>query len=98
MLPDSAKWAASTSISGRIYFNASTISQKSNGIAQAPSGTGFNIKRLYVGIDHKFDDVFSMNVTTDISNVVGRTSNGNFSGNPAGTSDYNLVGRGFYVK
>lgn len=97
-LPDSAKWAASTSISGRMYFNASTISQKSNGIAQTPSGTGFNIKRLYLGIDHKFDNVFSMNVTTDISNVVGRTSNGNFSGNPAGTSDYNLVGRGFYVK
>lgn len=97
-LPDSAKWAASTSISGRMYFNTSTISQKSNGLAQTPSGTGFNIKRLYLGIDHKFDNVFSMNVTTDISNVVGRTSNGNFSGNPAGTSDYNLVGRGFYVK
>ena len=83
-LPDSVKWAANTSISGRMYFNASNISQKSNGIAQTSNGTGFNIKRLYIGIDHKFDDTFSMNVTTDISNVVGRTSNGNFSGDPAG--------------
>ncbi|MEO6715759.1 MAG: hypothetical protein ABIM50_00710 [Novosphingobium sp.] len=97
-LPDSAKWTANTSISGRMYFNASTISQKSNGIAQSASGTGFNIKRLYLGIDHKFDDIFSMNLTADINNVVGRTSNGNFNGNPAGTADYNLVGRGFYVK
>jgi hypothetical protein len=94
------QWFDSTSISGRMYFNGSNISQKVNGVKQPGSGTGFNIKRLYVGIDHTFSPIFSGNVTMDISNVVGSTSNYNFNANSA-TAPANstaLVGRGFYVK
>jgi len=58
-------WADNTTISGRMYYDLSSISQKSNGVKTTPSGTGFDIKRFYVGIDHKFNDVFSANVTTD---------------------------------
>lgn len=86
-------WFDNTSISGRAYFNVSSISQQANGVDTAAKGVGFNIKRFYLGIDHKFDDTFSANLTTDISNVVGSTSNGNF---PAGSA--NLIGRGLYVK
>ncbi|MDB5700966.1 MAG: hypothetical protein JWL66_1165 [Sphingomonadales bacterium] len=76
-----AAWFNDTSISGRMYFNASTINQRLNGPKTAQSGTGFNIKRFYLGVDHKFDSMFSANLTMDVANVVGRTSAGNFSGN-----------------
>ncbi len=94
------QWFDSTSISGRMYFDGSNISQKVNGAKTAGTGTGFNIKRLYVGVDHTFSPIFSANVTMDISNVVGSTSNYNFNANSA-TAPANstaLVGRGFYVK
>ena len=107
------KWAADTRVSGRMYFDVSNIRQQAAGIKTAASGTGFNIKRLYVGIDHRFSDMFAMNVTTDISNVVGQTANANFATPtatipacaaapcPASTTNLNnvaLVGKGFYVK
>lgn len=58
-------WAEDTVISGRMYYNLSTIEQKSNGAKVAPTGTGFDVKRFYLGVDHKFNDVFSANLTTD---------------------------------
>jgi hypothetical protein len=107
-----AAWYSDTSISGRMYFNASNINQQLNGAKTNSTGTGFNIKRFYLGVDHKFDKTFSANLTMDVSNVVGRTAFGNFVGNqigvvpptaPGGTptltqNDYGVVGRGFYIK
>ncbi|MDB5737058.1 MAG: hypothetical protein JWO65_726 [Sphingomonas bacterium] len=94
------QWFDSTTISGRMYFNASNISQKVNGVKQPSDGTGFNIKRFYLGIDHTFSPIFSANLTMDISNVVGSTSNYNFNANSAASpaNSTALVGRGFYVK
>ncbi len=77
------QWYDETKISGRMYYNVSTISRFSNGVKTEGDG-GFAIKRFYLGVDHKFDDIFSVNLTTDIDNVVGQTSN--------------LVGKGLYVK
>ena len=62
-------WADSTTVSGRMYYNFSNITQKSNDVRTAPSGTGFDIKRFYVGIDHKFNDTYSGNITTDVNYV-----------------------------
>ncbi|WP_232475938.1 hypothetical protein [Flavisphingomonas formosensis] len=96
-------WWDTTTFSGRMYFNISNISQKNGGIKPigttngTTNGTGFNIKRFYLGVDHKFDDIFSGNLTMDIANVVGRTSSTNFN-NLSAPSDAQLVGRGFYVK
>jgi hypothetical protein len=59
-------WEANTSVNGRMYFNLSNIDQKRDGSKIAPSGTGFDLKRFYVGVDHKFNDTFSGNVTTDV--------------------------------
>jgi hypothetical protein len=100
-------WANDTSISGRMYFNFSNADQKINGKrpagANSFNGTGFNIKRFYLGIDHTFSPIFSANLTMDASNVVGQTSNYNYPGQQgiSGTSitnNVNVVGRGFYIK
>jgi len=88
-------WAADTKISGRIYMNASSISQHTAGGPNTNTGTGLNIKRVYLGFDHKFSDMFAMNVTTDISNVVGRTATDNQF---TAANSTNQVGKGFYVK
>ena len=58
-----------TKVSGRIYADFSVIDQKTDGVKTDASGTGFDVKRFYVGIDHQFDDIFSVNVTTDFNYV-----------------------------
>jgi hypothetical protein len=78
-----SQWFDETKISGRMYYNVSEISRYTNGVKTEGDG-GFAIKRFYIGIDHKFDDIFAVNLTTDIDNVVGQTNN--------------LVGKGLYVK
>ena len=60
-------WTDNTVVSGRMFSNLSSIEQKSTGTRVAPSGVGFDIKRLYIGIDHKFNDTFSANITTDFA-------------------------------
>jgi TolA-binding protein len=59
-------WADSTSVTGRMYFNLSSISQKANGLKTPPSGVGFDLKRFYLGVDHRFNDTYSANLTTDV--------------------------------
>jgi hypothetical protein len=62
-------WAEDTSVNGRMYYDITNITQKTNGGRDAPPGTGFDVKRFYVGVDHKFNDVFSANITTDFNYV-----------------------------
>lgn len=63
--PAAPSWTASTTISGKAYANVSYIDQRSDGADTAASGTQTELKRFYVGIDHKFDSTLSANVTTD---------------------------------
>jgi type II secretory pathway pseudopilin PulG len=62
-------WEANTSVSGRMYYDLTDIQQKKDGAKVAPTGTSFDIKRFYVGIDHKFNDTFSGNITTDVAYI-----------------------------
>jgi hypothetical protein len=78
-----ADWAKDTKVGGRMYFNISNIDRMVDG-AQTESGGGLLIKRFYIGIDHKFSDVLSGNITTDIDSV--------------GSTGGSLVGKGLYVK
>jgi len=63
-------WAKDTSISGRMYFNGSTIERDVNGNKTESDGA-FTIKRFYLGVDHKFNSVLSANLTTDVSQIAG---------------------------
>ncbi len=62
--------AQDTTVSGRVYYDVTNIDQTTNGSKTAlaspnPNGTAFDIKRFYIGIDHRFNDVYSANLTTD---------------------------------
>jgi hypothetical protein len=59
-----------TTIGGLAFFDFSSISQQqgqTNGTdpSVAPSGTGFDVKRFYLIVDHTFNDVWSADLTTD---------------------------------
>lgn len=63
-------WFANTAISGKSYFNVSDIHQSSvdlggNKTKSAANGTQTELKRFYVSVDHKFNDMFSADITTD---------------------------------
>ncbi|MGB8273976.1 MAG: hypothetical protein WCF16_01760 [Alphaproteobacteria bacterium] len=58
-------WWTDTKISGRMFYDLTYIEHKRSGVRQDSSGPGFDIKRFYLGIDHRFDDTFSANITTD---------------------------------
>ena len=63
-------WAKDTTISGRMYFSGSNIDREVNGNKTESDG-GFQIKRFYLGVDHKFNSVLSGNITTDVSEIGG---------------------------
>jgi hypothetical protein len=67
--PAPGGWWNNTSISGRMYFDFSNIEHKTNGskTGNADNGTNFDIKRFYLGIDHTFNQMFSGNITTDVT-------------------------------
>jgi len=60
-------WWNNTSIGGTAFIDFSNIEHKVSGTKQADQGTNFDLKRFYVAIDHKFDDVWSANLTTDVT-------------------------------
>ncbi len=58
-----------TTIGGKSYVDLTHISQKSDGSDTDATGTGLDVKRFYVSVDHKFDDMWSGDVTTDFNYV-----------------------------
>ncbi len=68
--PPAPGWWGNTSISAKSFFNVSNIDQKSTDLLghttdNLQNGTETELKRFYIGIDHKFNDIFSANLTTD---------------------------------
>jgi hypothetical protein len=101
-----ARWFDNTSISGRMYFNISHIDQKSDG-ATVGRSTAMDLKRLYLGVDHKFSDMFSASVVTDVSliantNTVTGTANSGSAqpgqGTTAPTAFPKTVGETLFLK
>jgi len=94
------KWYDGTSISGRMYFNVSHIDQKSDG-RDVGKSTAFDIKRFYLGVDHKFNDIFSANLTTDISLISNQFSSAGTAPAAGGTNPTafpKTVGETLYIK
>jgi len=59
-----------TTLSGKMYFDFSSIDQKNSDTGKtSASGLGLDVKRFYLGVDHKFNDVWSANLTTDFNYV-----------------------------
>lgn len=59
-----------TTIGGLVFYDVSNISLQNEDktgkkVDTPPNGFGFDVKRFYLIVDHKFNDVFSANVTTD---------------------------------
>ena len=60
-----AKLVNDTKVGGRMFFDLSNIDKTSLGKDTDASGTGFDVKRFYLTVDHKFNDIWSANLTTD---------------------------------
>jgi hypothetical protein len=61
---------ADTTIGGLVFFDVSHISlqnEDSKGVKvdTAPTGSGFDVKRFYLIVDHRFNEIWSANLTTD---------------------------------
>lgn len=55
-----------TTVGGQVFFDFSNISNQSNNVDVAPTGTGFDVKRGYLIADHQFSNIWSANLTTDL--------------------------------
>lgn len=65
--PSPSEWASSTKIGGTAFIDFTNIDQTKNGQKTDLSGTGLDVKRFYLSIDHKFTDIWSANLTTDFN-------------------------------
>lgn len=66
-----------TTLSGKMFFDFTSIDDKNSDKGKSDkSGIGLDVKRFYLGVDHKFDDIWSANLTTDFnySSSDGQTS------------------------
>jgi len=64
------KLVGNTSLSGKMYFDFSNINQKNSDTGKTDaSGTGLDVKRFYLSVTHKFNDIWSANLTTDFNYV-----------------------------
>ncbi|RDD83454.1 carbohydrate porin [Dyella tabacisoli] len=70
------KFVNNTKIGGTMFFDMTDVNHKEQvGTAGSikkdghgsTNGTGFDVKRFYLTIDHQFDDVWSANLTTDFN-------------------------------
>jgi hypothetical protein len=87
-----ANWSADTKITGTLYFDATSINQQTispAGVATKtkPSGVGFDVRRVLVGVDHTFNKVWSATFQLDLQ-----------AGNTVYSNNANLAGANVYVK
>lgn len=74
-----------TKITGTFFLNASNINQQNvnaAGVAtkSTPSGTGFDVKRAYIGVEHNFSPMFAGAVVLDAQAGGAYKSNTNLGG------------------
>jgi hypothetical protein len=55
-----------TDVGTKIFLDATHRDQDVNGQRTADSGTGVDLKRFFVNVDHRFSDIWSAHVTADI--------------------------------
>ncbi|HJU25413.1 MAG TPA: carbohydrate porin [Rhodanobacteraceae bacterium] len=65
--PPADAWTSNTKIGGTMFTDFTNIDQTSNGRKTDLAGTGLDVKRFYLSVDHKFTDIWSANLTTDFN-------------------------------
>jgi hypothetical protein len=72
--------AGDTTLGGTMFVDFTSVNNQVAGTDVDPNGFGLDVKRAYVILNHQFDDVWSMNVTTDFNfpklSVSGKDSTG----------------------
>ncbi len=68
-----------TTVGGLVYSDLSYISLENDNskgvpVETAPTGTGFDIKRFYLIVDHTFNDIWSADLTTDAQYATASTA------------------------
>jgi hypothetical protein len=63
-----------TTVGGQAFIDLSNISNQLDNLDASPTGTGFDIKRFYLIVDHKFDDIWAANLTTDAQYTADKTT------------------------
>ena len=59
-----------TTVGGKMYFDFTNIDQTNSKTGKTnASGAGIDVKRFYLSVSHKFDDIWSANLTTDFNYV-----------------------------
>ena len=62
-------WADNTQVHAQVFTDLSNINQTPNsaGHAAVKDGTGVDVKRAYLGVDHQFNDIYSADLTVDLA-------------------------------
>jgi hypothetical protein len=68
-VPASAAQEETTTISGKMFADFTKFDITNDGVDSAGNGTGVDVKRFYLGVAHNFDEMWSVNVTTDFNYV-----------------------------
>jgi hypothetical protein len=58
-------WWNDTKVGATIFADTSYIRNQNDGVSNKQTGTDYDIKRAYLIIDHRFNDVWSANFTSD---------------------------------
>lgn len=56
-----------TTLGGKMYVDFTNIDQSDSDHKTDAFGTGLDVKRFYLSVDHKFDDIWSVDLTTDFN-------------------------------
>ena len=65
--PAAPSWTERTKIGGTLFATLSHRQTSDDGERVDPSGFGLDVKRFYLTVDHRFDDTWAANLTTDFS-------------------------------
>jgi hypothetical protein len=64
----------STTVGVQSFMDFGHISNQQDGLDVTPTGVGFDIKRFYLIVDHKFDEIWAANLTTDAQYLADKTT------------------------
>jgi hypothetical protein len=56
-----------TTLSGKAFVDLTHVAEKGDGVKTDNTGTGLDVTRFYLGVDHTFNDIWSANLTTDFA-------------------------------